>query len=104
MQTGVELARQQWQEGYRRLLAEARAPGAGEGLEDQVEAVTEQLRRRLGPPYTLAELAGVYERCERWAREAIAERCPRPGWARFAAIATDAAFHLYSRGARDYRP
>ncbi len=32
MQTPVELARQQWQEGYRRLQEEARAEGAEETL------------------------------------------------------------------------
>ncbi|MER3409430.1 MAG: hypothetical protein C4306_04840, partial [Thermoleophilia bacterium] len=87
MQTPVDLARQQWQEGYRRLQDEARAAGSAEGLREQVEAVTEELRRRLGGAFTLEELACLYEGSERWAREAIAERCPRPGWARSAASA-----------------
>lgn len=104
VQTGVELARQQWQEGYRRLQEEARVSGAGETLREQVEAVTAELRRRLGGAFTLAELARLYEGSERWAQEAVAQRCPSPGWARWAATAADAAFHLYARGARDYRP
>ncbi len=104
MQTPVELARQQWQEGYRRLQEEARAEGAEETLREPVEAVTEELRRRLGGPFTLAELARLYEGSERWTRQAIAERCPGSAWVPWAASAADAAFYLYSRAARDYRP
>ncbi len=104
VQTRVELARQQWQEGYRRLQQEARSPGAEERLGEQVEAVTAELRRRLGSSFTLAELAHLYEGCEGWTQEVVARRCPEPGWARWVATAADAAFHLYARGARDYRP
>lgn len=104
MYAGVEVARQQWQQGYRRLQEEARSPGAEAALREQVEAVTEELRRRLGSAFTLAELARLYEDADRWAWEAIAARSPRPGWARWAATAADAAFHLYARAARDYRP
>ena len=35
---------------------------------------------------------------------AIEERAPSKGWARTVAIAGDAAFHAYSRGAQDYVP
>lgn len=99
----VELARQQWEEGHRRLRDRpgGRVPAP---MLEQVEAVTEALRRRVGGLFTLAELAQVYEGADVWAREAIADRCPRPGWIRSAATAADAAFYLYSRGARDYRP
>lgn len=104
MHIAVELARQQWEEGYRRLQEEAGRPGGQGPLFEQVAAVTEELRRRLGGAFTLAELVHAYEGSERWTRDAIAERCPRPGWARSVATAVDAAFHLYARGARDYRP
>jgi len=97
----VELARQHWEEGLRRLCV-ARGGGIPETMLEQVEAVTDELRRRVGGRFTLAELARVYDGADAWAPEAIAERCPRPGWARSAAAAADAAFHLYARGARDY--
>jgi hypothetical protein len=100
----VESARRDWEEGYRRLLAEARDPSAAERLHAQVDAVTDELRKRVGATFTLAELAGAYQRSERWTREAVSERAPAPGWPRTLAIVGDAAFHLYARGAVDYEP
>jgi hypothetical protein len=98
----VEVARQQWHEGYRRL--EAVEPDAHARLLEQVAALIEELQRRIGSTFTLAELARVYDESERWTREAVAERAASPGWARGLSTATDAAFHLYARGARDYAP
>jgi hypothetical protein len=100
----AELARQQWQEGYGRFRAESADPGAAERLQEQVEAVTDELRHRVGGVFTLGELAQAYEDADRWARAVIAERCPRPGWARTVSTVADAAFYLYARGANDYRP
>jgi hypothetical protein len=100
----VELARQQWAEGFRRLQAEAGDKRVQQGLWSQVETVTEELRRRVGAIYSLAQLADAYRGADRWAVEAISERAAGAGWQRSAAMATDAAFHLYARGARDYRP
>jgi hypothetical protein len=102
MQSRVELARQQWAESYERLL---KAPsGVDPHVSKQMETVTAELRRRVGGSFTLTELAATYEDSERWTLTAISERCYRPGWIRTASSATDAAFHLYARGARDYRP
>jgi hypothetical protein len=100
----VDLARQQWEDGYRRVESESKEPGQRDRLLIQVEAVTAELRRRLGGPFTLAELAALYAGSDRWAQEAIEERDGKPGWGRIAAAAADAAFHLYARGARDYSP
>jgi hypothetical protein len=99
----VELARQQWEESYKRL-AGAPATDIDTRVLEQIEAVTQELRRRIGGTFTLTDLAGCYDGCEQWAHTAISERYPRPGWARSASTATDAAFHLFARGARDYRP
>ena len=73
-------------------------------LHAQVDAISEQLRRRIGAVYTLAELAGEYRRAERWAREAIADLPPAAQWQPGLTRAIDAAFHLYARGAQDYGP
>jgi hypothetical protein len=102
----VELARHQWAEGQRAVEQLERARGAGdpEALSAQVAAVTDELRRRLGGPFTLRELADAYERSDRWAHQAIAASATRADWPRTAASVTDAAFHRYARGARDYRP
>ncbi|HEY7381435.1 MAG TPA: hypothetical protein VH572_09510 [Gaiella sp.] len=104
MNAAVESARREWEEGYRRFREEARDPARSEILHQQLEAVTDELRRRIGGVYTLDELARAYESAERWSRVAVAERAPSPGWARTLALVEDSAFHLYSRGAVDYEP
>jgi hypothetical protein len=100
----VDAARQQWEEGSRRLSSEASNPAAYEVLMEQVEAVTEALRRRIGERFTLAQLATVYGGADSWVYEAVAERASRPGWTAKVSVAQDAAFHLYARGATDYSP
>ncbi|HET9323291.1 MAG TPA: hypothetical protein VFO03_05380 [Gaiellaceae bacterium] len=102
--TYVHAARHQWEEGGRRLAASASDPDAYEVLLQQVEAVTEALRRRIGENFTLAELADVYAGDDGWVLEAVGERAARPGWASKLSVAQDAAFHLYARGATDYSP
>jgi hypothetical protein len=102
--TTVEIARQEWADGFRRLEEERGQPARYRLLHEQVEAVTDRLRRRIGSVFTLAELAVEYERAEPWVREAIAELPPESRWPPGLTTATDAAFHLYARGARDYEP
>lgn len=104
MSVGVEVARRQWEEGHRRFLDEARDPLQADRLHDALEAVTAELRRRLGQTFTTAELTREYERADDWAREAVAANASAPGWVRIVSTAQDAAFHLYQRGAADYRP
>jgi hypothetical protein len=100
----VEVARQQWQDGYMRFREDTGDAASHERLLEQVDVVTQELRHRVGSSFTLAELAGAYREADTWVWDVIAEKCPRPGWARFATTAADAAFHLYARGARNYRP
>jgi len=100
----LEAARQQWAEGDRRLSAQVSDPDAFESLMEQMEAVTEALRRRIGEHFTLDELADVYGAADSWVLEAVAERSQRPGWVGKLSVAQDAAFHRYARGATDYSP
>ena len=100
----VSSARREWGDGNRRFLAEARDPTRADMLYRQLDAVTEELRRRVGATFTLAELAEAYGESERWVLQAVEERAPSRGWARTATLAADAAFHAYSRGAQDYEP
>jgi hypothetical protein len=102
--TTVSAARREWEEGDRRFAEEARDPVRADALHRQREAVLEELRRRVGGIYTLAELGATYEGAERWLREVIDERAPSRGGARTVSLAGDAAFHAYSRGAQDYEP
>jgi hypothetical protein len=101
----IEIARQQWQAGSRRL-EERRNNDARvyRRLLEQVEAMTFELRRRVGQTFTLDQLADAYRGAEAWGLEAIEAHDPGPGWEREAALVTDAAFQAYSRGASDYQP
>ncbi len=102
--TTVTSARHEWEEGQRRFETDARNTARAEALHAQRDAVVDELRRRVGPTFTLAELAAVYSDAERWLFEVIEERAPSRGWAATASIAGDAAFHAYSRQALDYAP
>jgi hypothetical protein len=99
----LDSARRDWASGYRALLGVADRT-QGDLLHAQVEAVIAELRKRVGSTFTLGELAAAYAGSERWTREAIAEHAASPGWPRTAAVASDAAFHLYARSAQDYGP
>jgi hypothetical protein len=99
----VETARQEWEEGHRRFQEEAQDPRRRLRLLDQLERVTAELRRRLGTTFTLSELVETYPGVEDWAREAL-EDVGGAGWARDVTLVSDEAFHLYARGATDYRP
>jgi hypothetical protein len=99
----VERARQEWSEGHRRFQDEARDPGRRGWLLAHLEQVTGELRRRLGTTFTLSELVCAYQGIEDWARAALADS-GAPGWPRDVTLVADEAFHLYARGATDYRP
>lgn len=104
MSADVETARNEWDDGYARLLEEARDPIRAESLHAQVGAVTAELRRRVGAAFTLRELAAAYADSERWAREAVSDSASSSGWPRTLSLVEAAAFHLYARGAVDYTP
>jgi hypothetical protein len=101
--TDVESARRDWESGYRRLLEAAGDAVAAEPLHRQVESVTDELRRRVGATFTLAELAAAYAGAEVWIRQALGD-LPAVFPVSQLAVVEDAAFHLYSRGAIDYTP
>jgi hypothetical protein len=100
----AELARQEWAEGHRRLEFEREEPGRYTALVAQVEAIMVELRRRVGSVYTLAELADVYSGSDPWVAHVLAELPLGLRYPAGVSVATDAAFHLYARGARDYVP
>jgi len=100
----LDVVRREWKDGYRRFQDLSRDRAAADRLSLQLEAVTDELRKRVGQTFTLDELAGAYGRADEWAREAVSERAATPGWPRTVAVVQDAAFHLYQRGAVDYAP
>jgi hypothetical protein len=100
----VQLARQHWEDGRRRVERARPDPAAYARLTGQVELVAAELRKRVGQSYTLAQLARAYDGADDWARDVLddarAEDAPPPETSTVA----DAAFDLYARGASDYTP
>jgi chorismate-pyruvate lyase len=101
--SAVETARQEWVDGHRRFQEELQDPRRRAWLLSHLEAITAELRKRIGTTFTLAELAETYAGVEDWARAALADT-GAPGWPRDVTLVADEAFHLYARGATDYRP
>jgi len=100
----IEVARQEWEEGTRRLEAEREDRRRYGQLVELLELVLDELRRRVGQTYSLEELVAVYGESERWAREILEERAQTPGWPRDLTVVLAAAFDAYQRGAIDYEP
>jgi hypothetical protein len=100
----VELARQQWNDGNRRV-EDARPDRRRYGrLTEQVDLLVAALRQRVGQTFTLAELAAAYDGADEWARELLERADPEAAPAPEPGTLADAAFHHYARGAVDYRP
>jgi hypothetical protein len=101
----IELARQQWQDGSRRIERARAEPALYAHLHMQVELVIAELRRRVGQTFTLDELAETYAGADEWARFVLddAEEPEGPPPVAASTVA-DAAFYVYARGASDYTP
>ena len=105
MTVDVELARQQWNDGQRRVDETRRADARRYvRLAEQVDVVVAELRARVGQTFTLAELADAYEGADRWVRDLLDEADPEAAPVGEAGTVADAAFAAYARGAADYRP
>jgi hypothetical protein len=100
-EVAVESARQQWAIGHRRLADQAADRNLYLRLLDQVGLVLNELNRRVGQTFTLAELAEAYSDSDRWLLDVLGSR---PGGVTQLALVGDAAFHVYARGAVDYSP
>ena len=104
MPATLDIVRAEWEEGHRHLEERRSDPTEYRRLHAQVDVLVEELRRRVGATYTLAQLADAYADAERWSRGAVEDRAPSPGWPRTLSLVESAAFYVYQRGARDYRP
>ena len=77
MTLDLELARQQWRDGNRRL-EEARGDGQRyRQLVEHTDRVVDALRRRLGQSFTLDELAAAYGGADDWVLELLEDGGPR---------------------------
>ena len=104
MPVALEQTRREWELSHGRLQQQVRDSPRGESVLAELDAVLAELRKRIGGQFTLEELADAYPAAEAWSREAVAEIEPAEGWPRRLSLVTDAAFHVYSRGAIDYEP
>jgi hypothetical protein len=100
----LELARHQWQDGIRRLESTRTDRGRYASRMAQVDVLVNALRQRVGQVFTLDELAAAYDGADEWARGVLDEADPDAPPVSEAGSVADAAFHLYARGATDYRP
>jgi hypothetical protein len=100
----VEVARQEWEEGSRRLEADREDARRYRQLLELLDLVLDELRKRIGQTYTLGELVSAYGDSERWARELLEERATTAGWPRDLTVVLAAAFDAFQRGAVDYEP
>jgi hypothetical protein len=92
-----ESTRQEWEEGYRRVQDARGERRRYRALTVDVDAVRDELRRRIGATFTVAELASVYHDADAWMREVVSDVRELP-------TIGAAAFHLHARGATDYAP
>jgi hypothetical protein len=100
----VELARQQWEDGTRRIEGTRSDRRRYATLQQQVDVVVHALRKRVGQVFTLDELADAYDGADEWARTLLEDADPEAPPTPEAGTVADAAFHQYARGASDYRP
>ena len=96
MSYALENALFQWEEGERRLRE--LEPRERSALERAVWAVIDELRRRLGSTFEVAELADLYASDPDWATALAQRHSP----AADSAWAVDAAFNRYAREAVDF--
>jgi hypothetical protein len=100
----LDLARQHWQDGNRRI--EATRPDRRRYVEliGGIELVLAQLRKRVGQHFVLTELAAAYDGADEWVRDLLDDADPEGSGPTEPGTIADAAFHAYARGAADYRP
>jgi hypothetical protein len=92
-------ARFQWEEGARYVAA---APeGDRRAIERVSDRIVDELRRRLGGPFSIDELVDLYRHGSDWALDLAATVAPDVPAAWDSRVA-DAAFLRYAREAQDY--
>ena len=95
----LENALFQWEEGLRALRA-IEDPRERRQADRVVAAIQDELRRRIGPTFSAAELAELYGRGTDWCLQVATDTAPVFG--ADARSLADAAFWLYLRGATDF--
>ncbi|HET9185514.1 MAG TPA: hypothetical protein VFN82_05155 [Solirubrobacterales bacterium] len=89
----------QWESGKRRL-DEIEGPRERRLADRVVEAIRDELRRRIGPTFSAAELAALYGEGTDWCQQVAIDVAP--AIEHESQALADAAFWLYLRGATDF--
>jgi hypothetical protein len=89
----------QWESGKRRL-DEIEGPRERRMADRVVDAIREELRRRIGPTFSAGELAELYGEGTDWCQQVAIDVAP--AMEEEAQSLGDAAFWLYLRGATDF--
>jgi hypothetical protein len=92
----------QWEDGARRLRELSADPRSARTTARVVEAIRDELRRRIGPTFTAQELAELYARGTDWCLEAARQADPMGAVDLDPQAIVDGTFFLYLRGAKDY--
>ncbi|HWC09379.1 MAG TPA: hypothetical protein VG458_10040 [Solirubrobacterales bacterium] len=95
----LENALFQWEEGWR-ALQQISDPRQRRLADRVTAAVRDELRRRIGPTFSAAELAELYGKGTDWAQQVALDVAPAAE--ADAQSLADAAFWLYLRGATDF--
>jgi len=95
----LENALFQWEEGLRALRA-IEAPRERRLADRVVAAIQDELRRRIGPTFSAAELADLYGTGTDWCGQVATDVAP--GLETDGQSLADASFWLYLRGATDF--
>ena len=98
----LDSALYQWEEGHRRLQELSEEPRLERKLGRAVEAVRDELRRRIGPTFSANELAELYGSGTDWCLEAAWRAAPMEAPDLDPQAITDGAFYLHLRGASNY--
>lgn len=95
----IQVARFAWEEGLRRLEADR---STLRGVRNELSfAVVDELRRRLGVTFSVAQLAQAYGGASAWYFEVAARAAPAQPDAWDPAVALDAGFARMARLATD---
>jgi hypothetical protein len=98
--TSFATARFQWEDGAARLRATS--PADRRDLERVIDAVVLGLRRRLGGPFTIAELVDLYDQGTDWCLEIAVNEAPTNPRAWDEGTVVGASFWRYAREAVDF--
>ena len=95
----LENAIYQWEDGYRALQA-IEDPRERRLADRVLRAIADELRRRIGPTFSAAELADLYGAGTDWCQEVAGDVAP--AMTDEAQTLADAAFWIYLRSAIDF--